>query len=122
MTSSEGLASDISPVWNTCLEVLESALDSPVRNSLQGSRPLGLEGTQLKIGVQGSFSRDFLTKPANREVVRSVLRQVTGEDLHVEFVALRSDPWDSTGPSRAEASLDGEGPETSEPGESCLNP
>lgn len=95
MSGKESLTSDFIPVWTNCLEVLESALDSPVRNSLQNSRPLLVDGNQIKIGVQGSFSRDYLSKTQNREIVRAVLKKVTGEDLQVEFVALKGERADT---------------------------
>ncbi len=84
------------PIWSNCLEVLESTLDSPVQNSLQGSRPLSVDGNLLKVGIKGSFSRDFLTKTQNRDIVRAVLRKVTGEDFQVEFVALRNETGEQT--------------------------
>ncbi len=91
MSGKDSPKTDFYPIWSNCLEVLESTLDTPVQNSLQGSRPLSVDGNLLKVGVQGSFSRDFLTKTQNREIVRTVLRKVTGEDFQVEFVALRNE-------------------------------
>ncbi len=120
MSGSYSQTTDFIPVWTNCLEVLESTLDTPVRNSLHNSRPLAIDGNLLKIGVHGSFSRDYLSKTQNREIVRAVLKKVTGEDFQVEFVALKAEQRESARPERAQTS-EQEGHED-EPNALFLNP
>lgn len=108
MSGKESPTTDFIPVWTNCLEVLESTLDSPLRNSLQNSRPLAVDGKLLKVGVHGPFSRDFLSKAQNREIVKTVLKKVTGEDFQVEFVTLKGESSRERPAERATTDVDPE--------------
>jgi chromosomal replication initiator protein len=81
----------LSPLeWQRCLETIANRLDSPVRSVLNGSRLLESEPSHLKIGIQGAFSRDFLTRRVNQDNLIQALQEFTGNIYSVELTVIES--------------------------------
>lgn len=73
---------DLQEIWTRCL----SCVDAPVRSMLNDAQPLSLDGPRFQVGLP-PFQRDFLTRSDHKTLLDSILREIMGKDLILEFVA-----------------------------------
>lgn len=73
---------DLQEIWTRCL----SCVDAPVRSMLNDAQPLSLDGPRFQVGLP-PFQRDFLTRSDHKTRLDSILREIMGKDLVLEFVA-----------------------------------
>ncbi len=91
---------EIGHSWDEVLEDLDASLDTPLRTAIMNSVPLDVHGRRLRIGVYGSFSRDFLNRKSCLDAVRAVVSQKAKTAFEIEFVALEESENPDQPPSK----------------------
>lgn len=81
---------DLQSLWGRCLSRFDDAQGAPVRMMLQDCRPITMEGQRLTVGVPAPFTRDFLAKPEHSVKIAAILKEVLGQDVQVDFVAVEA--------------------------------
>ena len=92
MLDQHSVIPELGHTWQQCLQDLDANLDVRARSAILNSVPLEVKGQRLRIGVHGSFSRDFLNRKACLEAVRSIVHRRTQRSFEVEFVSIEGLP------------------------------
>ncbi len=74
--------------WRRGLDNAGNFLDLPIRSALNGSKPVAQTADRLTIGIQGAFSRDFLTRSQHQELVGALVEELVGRRMQLDFVVL----------------------------------
>lgn len=81
------MKTELSLVWQQCLEVLESQLSkSLMENWLHTTRPLAVVDDTIIIGVQGEFAKDR-AESRYGPLLRKALRDLTNRNMQLKFVS-----------------------------------
>ncbi len=84
--------------WNQCLSLLNEQLKPPVRSAIKNSVPLNYSDRRIKIGVYGAFSKDFLSREPEMNLIREIVNRKSQERVEIEFVALEDLPVEQQAP------------------------
>lgn len=84
--------------WNQCLSILTEKLKPPVRSAIKDSIPLDYSDRRIKIGVRGAFSKDFLSRDREMNLIREIVNRKSQERVEIEFVALEDLPVEKQAP------------------------
>jgi chromosomal replication initiator protein len=94
------MKTELSQVWQQCLEVLERQLPkSSMENWLRTTRPLAVVEDTIIVGVQGEFAKDRLESRYG-PLLRQALRDLTKRNMQLKFVSnpnIIEDPTQTNG-------------------------
>lgn len=105
--------------WRRGLDQAGNFLDLPIRSALNGSIPVAQTADRLTIGIQGAFSRDFLTRSQHQELVGALVEELMGRRMLVEFVVLEESAPPPAAPAPVSSPAE---PVASDTTEVTLNP
>ncbi|HYG58888.1 MAG TPA: chromosomal replication initiator protein DnaA [Symbiobacteriaceae bacterium] len=81
------MKTELSQVWQQCLEVLERQLPkSSIENWLRTTRPLAVFDDTIIVGVQGEFAKDRLESRYGA-LLRTALKDITKRNMTLKFVS-----------------------------------
>lgn len=81
------MKTELSQVWQQCLEVLERQLPkSSMENWLRTTRPVAVVEDTIIVGVQGEFAKDRLESRYG-PLLRQALRDLTKRNMQLKFVS-----------------------------------
>ncbi|MFZ5816205.1 MAG: chromosomal replication initiator protein DnaA [Bacillota bacterium] len=81
------MKTELSQVWQQCLEVLERQLPkSSMENWVRTTRPVAVVEDTIIVGVQGEFAKDRLESRYG-PLLRQALRDLTKRNMQLKFVA-----------------------------------
>lgn len=81
------MKTELSQVWQQCLEVLERQLPkSSIENWLRTTRPLAVFDDTIIVGVQGEFAKDRMESRYGA-LLRQALKDITKRNMTLKFVS-----------------------------------
>lgn len=81
------MKTELSQVWQECLEVLERQLPkSAIENWLKTTKPVAVVDDTIIVGVQGEFAKDRLESRYGA-VLRQALKDLTKRNMNLKFVS-----------------------------------
>jgi chromosomal replication initiator protein len=81
------MKTELSQVWQQCLEVLERQLPkSSIENWLRTTKPVAVVEDTIIVGVQGEFAKDRLESRYGY-LLRQALKELTNRNMNLKFVS-----------------------------------
>jgi chromosomal replication initiator protein len=81
------MKTELSQVWQQCLEVLERQLPkSSIENWLRTTKPVAVVDDTIIVGVQGEFAKDRLESRYGY-LLRQALKELTNRNMNLKFVS-----------------------------------
>ncbi len=81
------MKTELSQVWQQCLEILERQLPkSSIENWLRNTRPIAVVEDTIIVGVQGEFAKDRVESRYG-VLLRQALRELTNRNMQLKFVS-----------------------------------
>lgn len=98
------MKTELSQVWQQCLEVLERQLPkSSIENWLRTTKPVAVVDDTIIVGVQGEFAKDRVESRYG-SLLRQALKELTKRNMNLKFVSNPNIIEDVTVPSTGSGS------------------